>query len=49
MKAIVEASKIISANLLAVFHYEVGTLVEYNPGFMLIAENFKSTRDYNQK
>lgn len=42
MKAILNASEINSANLLVVFQYEVGAAVEYNPNFMLVAENIKS-------
>jgi hypothetical protein len=42
MKAIINASEINSANLLAVFKYEVGSPVDYNPNLMLVAENLKS-------
>ncbi|MCD4773736.1 MAG: hypothetical protein K8R41_10185 [Bacteroidales bacterium] len=42
MKAIIKASEINSANLLVVFKYEVGSPVEYNPSFVLIAENLKN-------
>ena len=39
LKAEIEASEINSANLLAVFEYEVGAAVDYNPSFVLVAEN----------
>ncbi|MCH7774894.1 MAG: hypothetical protein IH784_10910 [Bacteroidetes bacterium] len=42
MKAILKASEINSATLLAVFQYEVGAAVEYNPKFMIVAENLKN-------
>ncbi|PKP29335.1 MAG: hypothetical protein CVU01_00475 [Bacteroidetes bacterium HGW-Bacteroidetes-18] len=42
MKAVIKASEINSANLLTIFKYEVGTPVEYNPNFSLIAENLKN-------
>lgn len=42
MKAMLTAAEINSANLLAVFQYEVGSAVEYNPNFMLVAENLKN-------
>jgi len=42
MKALIKASEINSASLLGVFKYEVGAPVEYNPNFMLIAENLKN-------
>jgi len=42
MKAAIKASEINSANLLAVFKYEVGAAVDYNPNFMLVAENLKN-------
>jgi len=42
LKAIINASEINSANLLAVFQYEVGAAVDYNPSFMLVAENLKN-------
>lgn len=41
MKAIVKASDVNTANLLAVFQYEYGSAVEFNPNFMVIAENIK--------
>jgi hypothetical protein len=41
-KALINASEVNSANLLALFQYEVGAAVEYNPSFMLVAENLKS-------
>ena len=52
LKAAITASEINSANLLAVFKYEVGSAVNYNPSFMLVAENLqnfpgiKNGRDY---
>lgn len=42
LKAAFDASEINTANLLAVFQYEVGTPVEYNPGLVLVAENLKN-------
>ena len=42
MKAVIDAAEVNSANLLAVFKYEVGAAVEYNPNFMLVAENLKN-------
>ena len=42
LKAAIHASEVNTANLLAVFEYEVGTAVEYNPNFMLVAENLKN-------
>ncbi|GAO29652.1 hypothetical protein JCM15548_11864 [Geofilum rubicundum JCM 15548] len=42
LKAVVEASEVNSANLLAVFKYEMGAPVDYNPSFMLVAENLKN-------
>lgn len=41
MKAILKASEVNSANLMAVFQYELGTPVDYNPSIMIIAENIK--------
>lgn len=43
LKAIIDASEINTANLLVVFQYEVGAAVDYNPGFMLVAENLKNS------
>jgi hypothetical protein len=43
LKAVINASEVNSANLLAVFQYEVGAAVDYNPSFMLVAENLKNT------
>ncbi len=43
MKALIDASEINTANLLAVFQYEVGTPVAYNPSFALVAENLKNS------
>ena len=42
LKSIVKASQVNTAYLLAVFKYEVGAAVEYNPSFMLVAENTKN-------
>ncbi|SFT42129.1 hypothetical protein SAMN05216474_0468 [Lishizhenia tianjinensis] len=42
MKKLIEASKVNTAYLLTVFKYEVGTPVEFNPSFMIIAENTKN-------
>lgn len=42
LKAAINVSEVNSANLLAVFQYEVGAAVEYNPSFMLLAENLKN-------
>ena len=43
MKAVVKASEVNVANLLAVYQFEVGSSVEYNPSIMLIAENVKNS------
>lgn len=43
LKAIMKASDINSANLLAVFQYELGSAVEYNPNIMIVAENIMNT------
>lgn len=42
MKAVIKASEVNSANLLAVFKYEVGAAVNNNPNFMLVAENLQN-------
>lgn len=42
LKAVLDASEINSANLLTVFNHEVGAAVDYNPSFMLVAENLKN-------
>jgi hypothetical protein len=42
MKAVIAASEINIANLLAAFQYEVGSAVEFNPSIMLVAENIKN-------
>lgn len=39
LEALIKASEITTATLLSVFQYEVGSPVDYNPGFILIAEN----------
>jgi hypothetical protein len=52
LEAIIEASEVNTANLLAVFKYEQGSPVEFNPSVMVVAENLqnfpgiKSGRDY---
>ncbi|MCX6237351.1 MAG: hypothetical protein NTY07_07300 [Bacteroidia bacterium] len=51
-KALLKASEVKTANLLGVFKYERGAAVDFNPNFMIIAENIsdypgiKSGRDY---
>jgi hypothetical protein len=42
MKAMLDAAEINSANLLALFKYEVGAAVAFNPSFMMVAENLKN-------
>lgn len=42
LKAVINASEVNSANLLAIFQYEVGAAVDYNPSFMLVAESLKN-------
>lgn len=42
LKSIVKASMVNSAYLLTVFKHEIGTPVEFNPSFMVIAENTKN-------
>jgi hypothetical protein len=39
LESVIKASEINSANLLAVFQYELGSAVEYNPNIMIVAEN----------
>lgn len=39
LKSAVNASEVNTANLLAVFQYELGSAVEYNPNIMILAEN----------
>jgi hypothetical protein len=52
MQAVIKASEINTANLLAVYQHEYGTPVAFNANFILIAENLKKTpgirtgRDY---
>jgi len=52
LKRAIKASEINTANLLGVFQYEVGAAVDYNPNFMMVAENLihapgvKSGSDY---
>jgi len=41
LKAAINASEINSAFLITVFQYELGSAVDYNPGFVVIAENLK--------
>ena len=43
MKAVLKASEINVANLLAAFQHELGSAVDYNPSIMIIAENIKSS------
>lgn len=43
LKAVINASEVNSANLLAVFQYEVGSPVDYNPSFVLVTENLKNS------
>lgn len=42
LKSIVKASQVNTAYLFAVFKHEVGAAVEYNPSFMIVAENTKN-------
>lgn len=42
LKSMVKASQVNTAYLLAVFKHEVGAAVEYNPSFMIVAENTKN-------
>ncbi|TSE08488.1 MULTISPECIES: hypothetical protein [Aquimarina] len=42
LKAIVKASQVNTAYLLAVFKHEVGSAVEFNPSFMVVAENINN-------
>jgi hypothetical protein len=42
MQAALKASEINTANLLAVFQYELGSAVEYNPNIMIVAESVKN-------
>ena len=42
MQAVIKASEINTANLLAVFQYELGSAVEYNPSIMIVAESVKN-------
>ena len=42
LKAVLDASEVNSANLLTVFKQELGAAVDYNPSFMLVAENLKN-------
>lgn len=39
LETVIKASEINTANLLAVFQYELGSAVEYNPNIMIVAEN----------
>lgn len=41
LKAAFKATEINSANLLFVYQYERGAAVEYNPSFLMVAENIK--------
>lgn len=42
LKSLFKASQVNTAYLLAVFKHEVGAAVEFNPNFMLLAENTKN-------
>lgn len=42
LKAAISASEVNSANLLMVFKHEMGAPVDYNPNFMVVAENLKN-------
>ena len=42
MKAAIKVAEVNTANLLAVFKHEVGAAVDYNPSFMLVAENLQN-------
>lgn len=42
LKAMIKASEINVANLLAVFQYELGSAVEYNSNMAIVAENVKN-------
>ena len=42
LKSILKASQVNTAYLLAVFKHEVGAAVEFNPSFMIVAENTKN-------
>lgn len=42
LKAVLDASEINWANLLTIFRHEIGTVADYNPGIVLVAENLKS-------
>jgi len=43
MRAVIKASEVNIANLLAVSQYAKGAAVEYNPSIVIIAENVKNT------
>ncbi len=42
IESMIKASEINTANLLAVFQYELGSAVEYNPNIIIVAENIKN-------
>lgn len=42
MNAVIKASEVNTANLLAVFQYELGSAVEYNPNIMIVVESLKN-------
>lgn len=52
LQAVINAADVNSVNLLFVFQHEVGTNVEFNPNFIVVAENLshspgiKNGRDY---
>ena len=41
MKAALKATEVNTANLLAVFQYEMGSAVQYNPNFAVVVESLK--------
>lgn len=43
LKAVIKASDVNTAYLLTIFKYEVGSAVDYNPGFILLSENLKNS------
>ncbi|HLF35805.1 MAG TPA: hypothetical protein VI583_16295 [Cyclobacteriaceae bacterium] len=42
LQAVMKASEINTANLLAVYQFELGSPVDFNPNFMIVAENIKN-------
>lgn len=41
LKAVIKASEVNTANLLAAFQYEMGSPVDFNPSIIIVAENLK--------